>query len=140
MTDGTSNTSGTEASRSIPDRVRTVRFATWCDLAFVSVVSVVAYRVRVGGLPSDGLIYDDAWVVAGVTKAGAGQLLTVSTNHPGFSAGLMAWARTVSERSELFAWTPFAFGVLAPAATSTGLAPQRPAGTPRGASARFATN
>lgn len=87
----------------------------WIDASAIAVLLVAAYLVRRLALPSNGLAFDDSWVVVGATKAGPGQLLDVSTNHPGFTVALMAWARTVSTRSELFAWVPFVFGVVAPA-------------------------
>lgn len=86
------------------------------DIAVSAALLIAAYLVRRTALPTDGLAFDDSWVVVGASKGGIGQLLDVSTNHPGFTAALMVWARTVSRRSELFAWIPLVFGVLAPAA------------------------
>jgi hypothetical protein len=60
----------------------------------------LALMARHGSLPHDGLIYDDAWVAVGAMKAGPGDLLTVSTNHPGFTALLMGWAGFVTSRAE----------------------------------------
>lgn len=87
------------------------------DAVVVVVLLVAAYLIRRLALPTDGLAFDDSWVVVGATKAGPSDLLDVSTNHPGFTLGLMMWARAVSTRTELFAWIPLIFGVLAPAAT-----------------------
>jgi hypothetical protein len=83
----------------------------------VVVVGLVAVAVvaRRGSLPSDGLWYDDAWVVVGASKAQPSQLLTVSTNHPAFSAFLMGWARIVDHRSELMALPAFVVGSATPA-------------------------
>jgi uncharacterized membrane protein len=71
---------------------------------------VLALVTRHGSLPRDGLIYDDAWVAIGTTKATPGQLMTVSTNHPGFTALLMAWTQLVSSRSEWMALPAYVGG------------------------------
>jgi len=61
------------------------------DPVVAGALFVLALVARHGSLPRDGLIYDDAWVAVGATKAPVGDLLTVSTNHPGFTALLMGW-------------------------------------------------
>lgn len=75
----------------------------------------LAVAVRRGGLPGDGLVFDDAWVVVGASKGGLDDIGAVGTNHPGFTAVLAAWARLVSRRTETFALMPFAAGVVGPA-------------------------
>lgn len=80
--------------------------------AAVIVLIVVGTTLRRRALPSDGLWYDDAWVATGAAKGGFGDLLTVATNHPGFTALMMVWARVVSPRTELMAVPAFVAGVL----------------------------
>ncbi|MCB0978385.1 MAG: hypothetical protein KDB02_13105 [Acidimicrobiales bacterium] len=106
-----------DETASDPERSERYRFGagTTIDVAVSVGLLIAAYLVRRTALPTDGLLFDDSWVVVGASKGGFGQLLDVSTNHPGFTAALMVWARTVSRRSELFAWIPFVFGVVAPA-------------------------
>lgn len=89
----------------------------WFEVLVVTVLLAVGVAARRRSLPVDGLVYDDAWVATGVTKGGFHDLLHVSTNHPGFSAMLMVWARTVSGRSELLAIPSFVIGAATPALT-----------------------
>jgi hypothetical protein len=53
---------------------------------------VAAVVVRLPGISDDGLLFDDAWVAIGGMEGSIGELLTVSTMHPGFTAGLMGWS------------------------------------------------
>src|SRR5215211_2003383 len=67
---------------------------TWApDALTVAALAAVAFIARVGGLPTDGLWHDDAWVVFGATKGSLSHLLTVGADHPGFTLFLMAWTR-----------------------------------------------
>jgi len=59
------------------------------DAACVIVLTLAATRVRVGSLPRDGLWFDDSWVAAGAILGRPGQLLTVGSGHPAFTAILM---------------------------------------------------
>ncbi len=105
-----------------PDRPdeQSVRPPWWdrraVDGAVAVVLLVLGALIRRAGLPTDGLWYDDAWVATGASKGGPADLLTVSTNHPGFTALMMAWAR-ISARSELMVWPAFVAGVLGPPVT-----------------------
>jgi hypothetical protein len=63
------------------------------DALTVAALAVVAFITRRGGLPTDGLWHDDAWVVFGATSASLSQIFTVGADHPGFTLVLMAWTR-----------------------------------------------
>jgi hypothetical protein len=70
------------------------RWRSWVpDALIVAVLATVAFIVRRGGLPTDGLWHDDAWVVFGATKGSLSQLFTLGADHPGFTLVLMAWTR-----------------------------------------------
>lgn len=70
--------------------------APWLPLATAG-LTLVALVLRVRAVPDDGLLFDDAWVSFGATDGSLGELLSVSTLHPGFSALLMGWARLVPD-------------------------------------------
>jgi hypothetical protein len=61
------------------------------DIVVVVGCAVVAFLVRRGGLPTDGLWLDDAWVATGALHGHLSGLLTVGSAHPGFTGLLMAW-------------------------------------------------
>src|SRR5215211_55067 len=63
------------------------------DALTAAVLTAVAFIARRGGLPTDGLWHDDAWVVYGATKGSLSHLFTVGADHPGFTLVLMAWTR-----------------------------------------------
>jgi hypothetical protein len=74
--------------------VRRDRWRTWApDALMAAVLGTVAFIARRGGLPTDGLWHDDAWVVFGATKGSLSNLFTVGADHPGFTLVLMAWTR-----------------------------------------------
>jgi hypothetical protein len=60
------------------------------DVIAVVLLGGVAWFARWGSLPSDGLWFDDSWVAAGAMLGSPGNLLTVGSGHPGFTAILMA--------------------------------------------------
>lgn len=64
---------------------------TAIDLAVVALLAAAAFATRLDALPPDGLANDDAWAALGGLKAPLSQLLVVGSNHPGFTAVLMAW-------------------------------------------------
>ena len=82
------------------------------DVAVAVGLGVLAALVR-RDLPTNGLIYDDAWVAAGAGHAGFDDILTISTNHPGFSLLLMTWSRLVWNASVAFVVPALVAGVLA---------------------------
>jgi hypothetical protein len=61
------------------------------EIAALVVATVGAFLVRRGGLPTDGLWFDDAWVAAGAIHGHLTQIMTVGSGHPGFTALLMGW-------------------------------------------------
>jgi hypothetical protein len=89
--------------------------ARWLP-ACVVLLTVAALVVRVRALPDDGLLFDDAWVSFGATAGTPGELLSVSTLHPGFSAVLMGWSRLVPGSSGWMALPALLAGVALPAA------------------------
>jgi hypothetical protein len=84
-------------------------------VAAVAVLLVLALAARLHALPDNGLFHDDAWVALGVLKGGPSDLLTVSTNHPGFSALLMGWG-ALTGSPESLAYPALLAGTVAPAA------------------------
>lgn len=82
------------------------------DLLIALVLGACSVAARWGSLPDDGLFHDDAWVVAGVTRGGWSDLPAVSTDHPGFSFGLMTLHRLGLDRAESFAIPVFVVGAL----------------------------
>jgi len=85
------------------------------DVAIVLALAVAAYLTRHGGLPTDGLWHDDAWVATGAVWGGFSELITVGSGHPGFTGLLMIVAR-LPGGSETLAYPAFAAGVVGPAA------------------------
>jgi hypothetical protein len=70
------------------------RWRSWApDALTVAVLATVAFIARRGGLPTDGLWHDDAWVAFGATAGSLSHLFTVGADHPGFTLVLMAWTR-----------------------------------------------
>ena len=70
------------------------RSATWVRIAEVVglvAITVIAFLVRRGGLPHDGLWFDDSWVAAGAIHGHLSDLMTVGSGHPAFTALLMGW-------------------------------------------------
>ncbi len=51
---------------------------------------VVGYRMKIDGLPTDGLWFDDSWVAAGAALGSPSNLMSTGSGHPGFTAVLMA--------------------------------------------------
>ncbi|MET0903396.1 MAG: hypothetical protein ABWZ52_09155 [Acidimicrobiales bacterium] len=83
-----------EAAPVVRPPSRTSAWPRWAgplfDVAAVVLLTVTATRVRVGSLPREGLWFDDSWVAAGAILGRPGQLLTVGSGHPAFTAILMA--------------------------------------------------
>jgi hypothetical protein len=91
-----------------------VRQRSWLpDALTVAALAVVAFIARHGGLPTDGLWHDDAWVVFGSTEGSLSHLLTVGADHPGFTLLLMAWTR-LGGSIESTSYPAFVAGTLGP--------------------------
>lgn len=95
-----------------PHRVRPTSWGR-PDLGVAIALFVLGLIARHGSLPTHGLIYDDAWVTIGASKAGLGQLLNVSVNHPGFVMLLKGWARIATPRATWMAAPAYVVGAAA---------------------------
>ena len=76
---------------------------------------VVAFLNRRGGLPVDGLWFDDSWVAAGAIEGSLGNLMTVGSGHPSLTAFLMAWSTLVGDDLRALAYPALVVGALGPA-------------------------
>ena len=85
------------------------------DVVIVVVLTVVAYRLRHGGLPTDGLWFDDSWVAAGALRGHLTEIMTVGSGQPGFTALLMAWHHLGSGSLRSLALPALAMGTITPA-------------------------
>ena len=77
---------------------------------------VTAFVARRGGLPSDGLWHDDAWVAAGAVKGSFSQVFTVGSGHPGYTSALMVWSLFTGGDSRSLTYLTLIAGVLGPPA------------------------
>lgn len=75
---------GHPGPRRLPRRVRHA-----FDVVAVTLLTVLAYLVRRGSLPTDGVWFDDSWVAAGAIMGSPRQLLVVGSGHPAFTGLLM---------------------------------------------------
>jgi hypothetical protein len=91
------------------------------DVIAVVALAVVAWLARWGSLPSDGLWFDDSWVAAGAMLGSPGDLLSVGSGHPGFTAVLMAVDRLGSGDLAYLGVASLVFGVLVAPALYLGL-------------------
>jgi hypothetical protein len=91
------------------------------DVIAVVALAVVAWLARWGSLPSDGLWFDDSWVAAGAMLGSPGDLLSVGSGHPGFTAVLMAVDRLGSGDLVYLGVPSLVFGVLVAPALYLGL-------------------
>ncbi len=95
---------------------RPPRWAVWTfDAVVVAALTVVALVMRRGGLPVDGLFFDDSWVAAGALFGKVTNIMTVGSGHPGFTALLMAWHRVGSGSLRSLALPALAAGTITPA-------------------------
>jgi len=92
-------TAARDARRWSPNRLRPYL----ADIVVVLGLFVFGLVIRVGSLPRDGLLFDDAWVVVGAGKTGLGQIFSSSTLQPGFTILLRPWYGLVSGRTEVMA-------------------------------------
>jgi hypothetical protein len=91
------------------------------DVAVLVGLTVVAYLVRRGGLPTNGLWFDDSWVAAGALFGKPANLMTVGSGQPMFTAGLMAWHAVVGGSLRHLAYPALVAGTLGPAVLYLGL-------------------
>jgi hypothetical protein len=84
------------------------------DGVVAALLSVTAFLNRRGGLPHDGLWFDDSWVATGALKGSFSQLLTVGSAHPGFTGLLMAWSQVTGSSSLGLAYPALVAGTLGP--------------------------
>src|SRR5262245_37171527 len=103
-----------------PEAARPGRRGAGTDRAFDVVVpivlGVVAWFTRWGSLPSAGLWFGDSWVAAEPRLGNPGNLLTVGSGHPGFTAILMAVDRLGGGELAYLGVPSLVFGALAPPA------------------------
>jgi hypothetical protein len=98
------------------ERPAPARWRSWApDALVVATLTAVAFITRHGGLPTDGLWHDDAWVVFGATKGSLSHLFTVGADHPGYTLLLMAWTR-LGGNIESTSYPAFIAGTLGPPA------------------------
>jgi hypothetical protein len=81
----------------------------------ILVLTVVAYAVRHGGLPVNGLFFDDSWVAAGAIHGHFTNIMTVGSGQPGYTALLMAWHDLGSGSLHSLALPALAMGTITPA-------------------------
>jgi hypothetical protein len=86
------------------------------DFLIAVALMVTAFVLRRRGLPDDGLWHDDAATALGAVKGSLSQLLTVSFDHPGFTALLRAWWPFTGEDSLRMPYLALAAGTLSPPA------------------------
>jgi hypothetical protein len=112
----TTATTKTTMTRAKPDRARSPWPASrWLDVAAVVALSVVAFLTRRGGLPHDGLWFDDSWVAAGALHGSLRHLMMVGSGHPLFTAGLMAWSTITDDNLRSLAYPVLVAGIAGPA-------------------------
>jgi hypothetical protein len=95
------------------DEPRAARWWYAPDACVLVVLVVVALLVRWHGLPTNGVWLDDAVTVTSL-KAPLSELLTVGFDHPGFTAGLMAWSRITGGSDATLAYPVLVAGALGP--------------------------
>jgi hypothetical protein len=91
------------------------------DVAVVIGLTVVAYLVRRGGLPTNGFWFDDSWVAAGVLFGKPSSLMTVGSGQPVFTGLLMAWHALTGFDGRGLAYPTLVIGAIGPALLYLGL-------------------
>jgi hypothetical protein len=91
------------------------------DAAVLIGLTVVAFAVRRGGLPTNGLWFDDSWVAAGGILGKPANLMTVGSGQPMFTAGLMVWHAIAGSSLRHLAYPALVAGTLGPAVLYLGL-------------------
>jgi hypothetical protein len=103
--------------REAPPRRRPFRWSPYApDAILASLLLVTAFIARRGGLPGDGLWFDDAWVAAGAIRGSFAQVFTVGSGQPGYTGALMAWSWLSSGGSQSLAYPTLIAGTLGPPA------------------------
>jgi hypothetical protein len=97
----------------VPAR-RSVPWVRVVEVVALIGVTVVAFLVRRGGLPHDGLWFDDSWVASGAIHGNLFNVITVGSGHPAFTALLMGWHQLDHSLSGL-AIPPLIAGTVTPA-------------------------
>ena len=114
----------TETTKPVEGRATSVaprlsRPPGWLTMAFDAVVvtglTVIAYAIRQGGLPVNGLWFDDSWVASGALHGRLTEIMTVGSGHPAFTALLMAWHRIGGGSIHSLAVPALVLGALGPA-------------------------
>lgn len=85
------------------------------DLAIALALALIAFLDRRGGLPENGLWFDDSWVAAGAMKGSLGDLMTVGSGHPSLTAFLMGWSSLIGDDVRALAYPVLFVGALGPA-------------------------
>jgi hypothetical protein len=85
------------------------------DVVVVTGLTVIAYAIRHGGLPVNGLWFDDSWVASGAIHGRLTEIMTFGSGHPAFTALLMAWHHLGSGSLRSLALPALAVGSLGPA-------------------------
>ena len=78
-------------------------------------LTVVAWLLRRGGLPSDGLWYDDAWVAVGAIRGSIADIPMTGGAHGGYTLLLWLQHHVVGGDVERLVLPTFLFGVIGPA-------------------------
>jgi hypothetical protein len=103
--------------REAPRSRRPLRSPAYAPDAFLAALLLVAaFIARRGGLPGDGLWFDDAWVAAGALRGSFSQVFTVGSGQPGYTGALMAWSWLTGGGSESLAFLTLIAGTLGPPA------------------------
>jgi hypothetical protein len=91
------------------------------DVIMLALLGGVAWAARWGSLPSDGLWFDDSWVAAGAILGSPGDVLTVGSSHPGFTAILILVDRLGGGDLTYLGVPSLLFGAVTPPALYLGL-------------------
>jgi hypothetical protein len=103
--------------REAPPSRRPSRWSPYApDVLLAALLLVTAFIARRGGLPGDGLWFDDAWVAAGALRGSFSQVFTVGSGQPGYTGVLMAWSWLTSGGSQSLAFLTLIAGTLGPPA------------------------
>jgi hypothetical protein len=95
------------------DRQLSPRLRRGFDVVVVVTLAVIGFLVRRGGLPTNGLFLDDAWVATGAIYGRASQIVIRGSAHPGFTVLLMAWHKVGGGSLRSLAFPALVAGVAA---------------------------
>jgi hypothetical protein len=106
-----------ERTPKAPRSHRPLRWTAYApDALLAALLLVTAFIARRGGLPGDGLWFDDAWVAAGALRGSFSQVFTVGSGQPGYTGVLMAWSWLTSGGARSLALLTLIAGTLGPPA------------------------